>query len=117
MHRTRNECSAHSNGLLLMFLDVLQVVGLWFMLSVSGLVASVNPSKADKTVLATSLEPSYRDGREYNGDSSAGGGSGSSGGSGGGVGNSYSQRPYDRPQTRCISCLYTAMTGSQDRDR
>lgn len=80
------------------------MVGLWFMLSVSGLVASGSPSKADKAVSATSLESNYRDGRDYNGESVAGG-------------NSYSQRPYDRPQNRCISCLYTSMTGSQDRDR
>lgn len=88
------------------------------MLSASGFVASVTAAKAEKTVLATSLEPIYRDGRDYNGDSGAGGGgAGSSSSGNGGSGNSYSQRPYDRPQTRCISCLYTAMTGSQDRDR
>lgn len=80
-----------------------KLVGLWFALSVSGLTATVNPSKPDKASASTSLDTVYREARDYNGES--------------GVGNSYNYRPYDRPQSRCISCLYAAMTGNQDRDR
>lgn len=94
----------------------LQLAGLWFALSVGSLAATINPSAS--TIENTKLAPAsstlgavYREARDYNTHDSGSGG-------GGGGGNSYGNyRPYDRPQQRCISCLYAAMTGNQDRDR
>lgn len=86
---------------------------MWFTLSVGGTVAAtVNPSTdaatpAENTKLApassTAFGAVYREPREYNAHDTAA------------ASNGY-YRPYDRPQTsRCISCLYAAMTGNQDR--
>lgn len=87
-----------------------QLVGLWFMLSVGTLAATVSPSEspAENTKLAPASSSShgavYREARDYNAHKSS-------------TGNDY-YRSYDRPQqSRCISCLYAAMTGNQDRDR
>lgn len=88
-----------------------QLVGLWFVLSVGTLAAAtVSPSSspAENTKLAPASSSShgavYREARDYNAHEST-------------TGSGY-YRQYDRPQqSRCISCLYAAMTGNQDRDR
>lgn len=84
-----------------------QLIGLWFALWVGTLAATVTSSlsPAENTKLApasTSLGPVYREARDYGAHETS----------------SYNNRPYDRPQqSRCISCLYAAMTGNQDRER
>lgn len=106
-------------------LFVFQLAGLWFVLSVGSLAATINPSVSsiENTKLApasSTLGAVYREARDYNPHDISGGGSGGGGGSSSGAssGNGYGNyRPYDRPQQRCISCLYAAMTGNQDRDR
>lgn len=90
----------------------MQLVGLWFALSVGALAATVSPSESPVentklTPASSSLGPVYREARDYNAREP---------GVGGGGGSGYNYRPYDRPQqSRCISCLYAAMTGNQDR--
>lgn len=99
-----------------------QLVGLWFALSVGTLAATVSPSvspgeNTKLTSASSSLGPLvYREARDYSAHEGSAGGGGGVGNAGGGGGGYY--RPYDRPQqNRCISCLYAAMTGNQDRDR
>lgn len=89
------------------------MVGLWFTLSVGSLAAAtVNPSvqPAENTKLAPASSSTYgavyREPRDYDAHESS-------------TGSGYTYRPpYERPQSsRCISCLYAAMNGNQDRDR
>lgn len=102
--------SGHLAFLILFFSHSFQVVGLWFTLSVGSLVAAtVNPSVSpvENTKLAppSSFGAVYREPRDYNAHEAS-------------TGNGYTYRPYERPQSgRCISCLYAAMNGNQDRDR
>lgn len=87
-------------------------MGLWLTLlyagGVAAAVATINPSvtSAENTKLtptsSTTFGAVYREPRDYNAHDTAA------------ANNGYSYRPYDRPQTsRCISCLYAAMTGNQ----
>lgn len=72
----------------------------WLLLCLAGLsLGTVIPASKDNTHLASTATGSLiREARDY-------------GGSGG-----YPYQSFDRPQSRCISCLYAAMTG-QDQNR
>lgn len=84
-----------------------KLFGLWLCLSIGSHAASVNPSVSTKETAKfvpadLTLGASYRQARDFYGTNAGG--------------NDYNYRSYDRPQTRCISCLYAAMTEqSQDR--
>lgn len=67
---------------------------------------TVMPSVAVKeNTKLSSAASTFREARDY------GGGDGMDRGGG------YNYRSPERPQSRCISCLYAAMTGNQNRDR
>lgn len=88
---------------------VQQFFWLWLVLFVGDLAATVNPaaSSSENTKLAPAasrLGELYREARDYKSNAASS--------------SHHSYPAYDRPQTsRCISCLYAAMTGNQDRDR
>ncbi|XP_031633692.1 stress protein DDR48-like isoform X2 [Contarinia nasturtii] len=87
---------------------LMKLVGLWVAFLLATSAATVSPSilpteNTKLTPSSSALGPVYREARDYNGYESGGG---------------YNYRSYDRPQqSRCISCLYAAMNGNQDRNR
>jgi len=72
----------------------------WLLLCLAGcLLATVIPASKDNTHMASTASASLtREARDYGGYAA------------------YPYRSFDRPQSRCISCLYAAMTG-QDQNR